>query len=325
MPYTSPRKCSRILLLRKDKLSYRAIADAVGIASSTVYDIVKRSGGTDDCYGVKPKQGRPRIFTVNDARIAARKIATTECRDATDVQRKTFPRVSPATVRRALEREGLKACIPRSKPLITVANIKKRWIWSFQHIEWTVEDWQQVVFLDESKFNLVGSDGRRYVWRKPGQELDKRFVKKNVKHGSGSIMVWGCVTSKGVGRLRRIDGIMDSAVYVDILNKEYLGTLKDHGYKVKDIYFQQDGDPKHRSKFTSEWMKKKRIDLLPWAPSSPDMNIIEHVWDHLDRLVRARGTRCLGIRRSSGWLCRKNGMASASSTSRSYMKACHAA
>ncbi len=33
-------------------------------------------------------------------------------------------------------------------------------------------------------------------------------------------------------------------------------------------------------------MKKKQIDLLPWAPSSPDMNIIEHVWDHLDHLVR---------------------------------------
>ncbi len=219
MPYTSPRKHSRILLLRKDKLSYCAIADTVGIASSTVYDVVKRSVETDDCYGVKPKQGRLRIFMVNDAGIAVRKIATTECCDATDVQCKMFPRVSPATVRHALEQEGLKACIPRSKPLITITNIKKRWIWSFQHIEWTEEDWQQVVFSDKSKFNLVGSDGCRYVWRKPGQELDKRFVKKNVKHGGGSIMVWGCVTSKGVGRLRCIDWhIMDSAVYIDILN-----------------------------------------------------------------------------------------------------------
>ncbi|PFH49187.1 hypothetical protein AMATHDRAFT_148274, partial [Amanita thiersii Skay4041] len=26
---------------------------------------------------------------------------------------------------------------------------------------------------------------------------------------------------------------------------------------------------------------------LPWLPSSPDMNIIEHVWDQLDTLVHA--------------------------------------
>ena len=31
----------------------------------------------------------------------------------------------------------------------------------------------------------------------------------------------------------------------------------------------------------------KNVKCLPWAPSSLDMNIIEHVWDQLDALVRA--------------------------------------
>ncbi len=80
---------------------------------------------------------------------------------------------------------------------------------------------------------------------------------------AGSVMVWGCITSKGVGCLRHINGIMDSAMYVKILKKEYLGTLKDHGYKVKDVYFQQDGNPKHHSNFTLEWIMKRQIDVFP--------------------------------------------------------------
>ena len=31
----------------------------------------------------------------------------------------------------------------------------------------------------------------------------------------------------------------------------------------------------------------QNVKHLPWAPSSPNMNIIEHVWDQLDALVCA--------------------------------------
>ncbi|KLO06464.1 hypothetical protein SCHPADRAFT_814809, partial [Schizopora paradoxa] len=70
-------------------------------------------------YAVKPKLGRPRLLTARDSKLAARKVTTTECRDATDVQRTTFPHVAPRTVRRALQQEGLNARIPCSKPLLT--------------------------------------------------------------------------------------------------------------------------------------------------------------------------------------------------------------
>ncbi len=131
------------------------------------------------------QSGRPQLFSENDAHLAARKIATTACLDATDIQRKVFPEVSVETVRCALQEQGLKACISRSKPLLSDMNVKKHRIWASQHVEWSEEDWQQVVFSDESKFNLVSSDGRHYMWRRSGQELDRCFMKKNVKHGGG--------------------------------------------------------------------------------------------------------------------------------------------
>ena len=41
----------------------------------------------------------------------------------------------------------------------------------------------KVVFSDESKFNLVGSDGPVWVWAKKGRFLEDRCTKETVKHG----------------------------------------------------------------------------------------------------------------------------------------------
>lgn len=105
-------------------------------------------------------------------------------------------------------------------------------------------------------------------------------------------MVWGCISIVGPGRLYRIDGTMNSQKYVSILKDNLLPSIKEHGFKRKQVYFQQDNAPKHApkhtSKFTKSWLEKKKLAVLLWPPNSPDMNIIEHVWDHLDRMVRAR-------------------------------------
>jgi len=153
-----------------------------------------------------------------------------------------------------------------------------------------VEDWKCVIFSDESKFMLFKSDGCQWCWIRPGQALDPQFTKKTVKHGGGSLMVWGCITAEGMGRLHRINGIMKGVDYVKILDDNLLGTLKDQKLKKTGKYgiiFQQDNDPKHTSRVASNWFEEKRIKKLSWPPSSPDMNIIEHVWHQLDRFVRA--------------------------------------
>ena len=80
------------------------------------------------------------------------------------------------------------------------------------------ESWcNDVIFLDESKFNLFESDGRVLVGRKPNTELRPQNLKPTVKHGGGHVMVWGCISSKSVGNLVFIDGIMNQHSYLKIL------------------------------------------------------------------------------------------------------------
>jgi hypothetical protein len=63
----------------------------------------------------------------------------------------------------------------------------------------------------------------------------------------------------GGALLLRIEGMMNAQLYTQILNDEFLGTLRDLGINKKDIYFQQDNDPKHTSRLATDWFNKKRV------------------------------------------------------------------
>jgi len=83
---------------------------------------------------------------------------------------------------------------------------------------------------------------------------------------------------------------MDKEQYVQILQESLLGTLKTLELKKRDTIFQQDNDPKHTSKVTSEWFTRRHIKVLPWPSNSPDMNPMEHVWAYPQARIQQRPT-----------------------------------
>ena len=73
------------------------------------------------------------------------------------------------------------------------------------------------MWSDESKYNIFNSDGRTYVRRRIGEEFQDECVKGTVKHGGGSVMVWGCMCVDKVGMMTQVRGRMNSKDYLDIL------------------------------------------------------------------------------------------------------------
>uniref|UniRef100_A0A8C9YFX9 Transposase n=1 Tax=Sander lucioperca TaxID=283035 RepID=A0A8C9YFX9_SANLU len=72
-----------------------------------------------------------------------------------------------------------------------------------------------------------------------------------VKHGGGSIMLWGCFSAAGTGQLVAIEGKMNAAKYRDILEENLIQSAQDLRLGRR-FTFQQDNDPKHRAKITKE-------------------------------------------------------------------------
>ena len=66
------------------------------------------------------------------------------------------------------------------------------------------------------------------MWKKEKENLNPRLVQPTVKHGGGSVMVWGCFGWDGVGTACRIHGKMDADLYTSILEDELQLSLQSH-------------------------------------------------------------------------------------------------
>ncbi len=98
--------------------------------------------------------------------------------------------ISEHTRRRTLKQMGYSSRRPHRVPLLS-ANIRKRRLQFTQaHQNWTIEDWKNVAWSDESRFLLRHSDGRVRIWRKEHESMDSSCLVSMVQAaGGGGVMV----------------------------------------------------------------------------------------------------------------------------------------
>ncbi len=74
--------------------------------------------------------------------------------------------ISESTTRRTLKQMGYSSRRPHRVPLLSAKNRKRRLQFAQAQQNWTIEDWKNVAWSDESRFLLRHSDGRVKIWCK---------------------------------------------------------------------------------------------------------------------------------------------------------------
>ena len=105
---------------------------------------------------------------------------------------------------------------------------------------------------------------------------------------AGSVMLWAMFCW----------GTLGAAIHVDVplTRSSYLSIVADHvPPSMETVFpdgsglFQQDNVICLTAKIVQEWFEEqdKEFKVLPWPPNSPDLNLIVHLWDVLEKEVRS--------------------------------------
>ena len=202
-----------IITLLDSGLSGVQISHQTGLSTAAISHIC-----SEHCPDLpKSSGGRPSKLTPANISYAAHLIymgkAANTIQTSKSLSDITNTSISARTLHRQLKKDGTKPVVKKKRPLLKPHHRRARREFAERHTEWTVEDWKRVWWSDETKINCLGSDGRKYVWKREGEALSDRLVEGTVKFGGGNLMMWGCMGRDGVGYACKIDRKMDGELY----------------------------------------------------------------------------------------------------------------
>ena len=273
---------SRIVGLREAGLSFREIVDRVGRNVSTVLRCcrswfqegrVQRVRGSGRRRNTNARQDRYlRLLAFRNRFISSRVIAN-EWFGAVG-----RPLSIPSVYRR-IRPFGLHSYRPHLVLPLTAEHRRQRLEWCRERLQWD-QEWNSVVFSDESRFCLGMHDGRQRVRRLRGERRNLAFsVERHVARTVG-VMIWGSICIGSRSPLIFIQGSMTAVRYIqEVLEPVAIPYIQ----RIGNALFQQDNARPHIARVTMAHLEQSNVNVLPWPPRSPDLSPIEHVWDMVGR------------------------------------------
>ncbi len=147
-----------------------------------------------------PRSGAPRKISPRGVKIITRTVSknprTTRGDLVNDLQR-AGTKVTKATISNTLCRQGLKSCSARRVPLLKPVHVQARLKFAREHLDDPEEDWENVIWSDETKIELFGKNSTCRVWRRKNAELHPKNTIPTVKHGGWKHHALGLFFCKG--------------------------------------------------------------------------------------------------------------------------------
>jgi transposase len=132
--------------------------------------------------------------------------------------------VTLPTVSSAFRRLGYRSYVATKKPALTKSQKEARVKWAKEHVNWTVDQWKNVMWSDESSYFIKPPTGKKRVVRKKGKKerISPKNTRSTTAYGGGRVMVWGCFWEGGFSPLHDFKGSVTSIVYTECLEKTFI-------------------------------------------------------------------------------------------------------
>ncbi|KAG1135725.1 hypothetical protein G6F38_012577 [Rhizopus arrhizus] len=161
--------------VEQDVANSEEIANRLTLSKATIHRYCKKWNiQRPDNIG-----GQPQILTEASKSLMKRMVILGRLKSGVEVFnyfKAIYPRLTYNTTLNALKGLGFKAQPKRKVPLLSAKHRKARLEWALAHRYWTIDDWRKVIFSDESKINVWGSDGVEFYWGLPGSPLQPHHV-----------------------------------------------------------------------------------------------------------------------------------------------------
>ena len=237
------------------------------------------------------RSGRPRAATFKQEKRLKNYVMANPFKTAKELKREVpgweskSVRVIQQTLRTRL---GLPSRCAAAKPLLTAPMVKKRLAFCKKYLAWTEEDWENVMFSDESMFRLVNPRAQKVRRPSSVSRYLSKYTVKTVKHPA-SVMIWGCFSGRG-GR-----GSLFFLPKNETMNADqYMGVLEDRLFPWMQMHrvsqFLQDGAPCHKAKRVMALLATQDFTVMDWPCNLPDLNPIVNLWSIMKRKLKDNQT-----------------------------------
>ena len=95
---------------------------------------------------------------------------------------------------------------------------EQRVVWCKQYAHFSMDDWQNVIFSDESTVYMLERKNQVKIWRNDEERLHSDSIQQVNTGRGGKLSIWESISSLGPTEARIFDKDMDGQMYCDISN-----------------------------------------------------------------------------------------------------------